>query len=336
MKKRWIALAALLAAAVLLAVFWGLRRQKAAVPEYVFNYAENQAENYPTTQGAYYFADLVKERTGGRIEILIHSGAELGTESEVLRQMRYGGIDFARVSISQLAEVVPDMNILQLPYLYRDEEHMWKVLDSEIGEHFLKIPEESGLVGLSWYGAGVRNFYTTKKAITCLEDLKGMVIRVQESQLMSDMVEALGASAAQIAYGDVYSSLEQGNVDGAENNWPSYESMRHYEVAKYYTLDEHARVPEMQIISQHTWDRLSPEDQEIVRACAQESSLLERELWAERVNESREAAVAGGAQIIEISDQEKERFRKAMEKVYNKYAREHADIIRQIAEKGES
>lgn len=335
MKKKWWIPAFAAAAAVAAAVFWHFRGTVAAVPEFVFNYAENQSEDYPTTQGAYYFADLVKERTQGRIEILIHSGAQLGPESEVLKQMRYGGVDFARVSISQLAELVPDMNLLQLPYLYRDEDHMWRVLDSEIGAHFLEIPADSELIGLSWYGAGVRNFYTIDKPITCLEDLQGMVIRVQESALMSDMVEAMGATAARVPYGDVYSVLEQGAVDGAENNWPSYASMRHYEVAKYYTLDEHARVPEMQIISQHTWDKLSAEDQEIIRACAQESALFERRLWDERVSEAREKAVAAGTQIIEISDEEKERFRNAMSEVYNKYAKEHADFIKQIEEKGE-
>ena len=256
-------------------------------PEYVFSYAENQPEDYPTTLGAKYFAELVEERTNGRIRILVQPVGVLGSENKVIKQMQYGGIDFTRVSLAQLAEYIPSLNVLQMPYLYTDSDHMWRVLDGEIGDAFLESVSADDVIGLSWYDAGARNFYNSVKPVTCLEDLKGMRIRVQESDLAVDMVEALGATAIPIAYGDVYASLERQVVDGAENNWPSYEAMRHYEVAKYYTVDEHSRVPEMQICSAYTWQKLSPEDREIILECARESAIYEREVWTQREEQSR-------------------------------------------------
>lgn len=312
------------------AVLWEVGRPDVKDPEYVLNYAENQTADYPTTLGAYRFAELVEKRTNGRIQVIVQPEAELGAEKEVLRQMKYGGIDFARISLSQLAEIIPEMNALQMPYLYRDSEHMWKVLDGEIGDEFLKMAGAFDLVGLTWYDAGVRNFYTSEKQITCLEDLQGMTIRVQESGMMADMVEALGANAVQIAYSEVYSSIELGNVDGAENNWPSYIAMNHDEVAKYYTVDEHARVPEMQLVAAHTWEKLSGQDQEIIRECARESARLERRLWKLQEKQSQEKAVKNGTVVIEISEEEKERFRAAVEPVYQKYCSEYMDIIEKI------
>ena len=176
-------------------------------PELVLFYAENQIEDYPTTHGAYRFADLVYERTDGRIKVLVKPNAELGSESEVIQQLQYGGIGFARVSLSQLAEYMPEMNVLQAPYLYSDSQHMWRVLEGEIGDEFLLKTTDHDLVGLSWYDAGARNFYSTKP-ITCLEDLKGMNIRVQESDMMADMVSALGAKPSKIVYSEVYSAIE--------------------------------------------------------------------------------------------------------------------------------
>lgn len=331
-RKRWIILVVLLSCVIAGVVVWRLQNPSTVVPEYVFNYAENQAADYPTTKGAYRFAELVEERTGGRIQILIQPEAELGAEKEVLKQMQYGGIDFARISLSQISELIPKMNVLQLPYLYESSKHMWKVLDGEIGDRFLAMADECGMVGLSWYDAGVRNFYTSTKKITCLEDLKGMRIRVQESGLMAEMIEAMGATAVQSAYSEVYSGLEQGNVDGAENNWPSYESMNHYEVAKYYTVDEHTRVPELQLMSEHTWNKLSKEDQEIIKSCAEESALYERRIWALQEKVSRRIALEHGAEEILLSDEEKACFKEAVSGIYEKYGSEYLDIIEEIKE----
>lgn len=313
-------------------VIWRYRSQHQKEPEFVLSYAENQTKDYPTTLGAQKFADLVEERSGGRIQILVLAEGELGAESDVIAQMQYGGVDFARVSLSQLAEYIPQLNVLQMPYLYEDSAHMWRVLDGTIGDDFLDIVSQNELIGLSWYDAGARNFYNSKKPITCLEDMQGMRIRVQESEVMADMIEALGASAIPIPYADVYSALEQGTVDGAENNWPSYETMNHYEVAKYYTIDEHNRVPEMQICSKHTWSKLSEEDQQMILDCAKESALYERKLWKERESESEAKAIEQGVEVVELSAEEKKRFQEAVTGIYEKYCADQMDIIEKIIE----
>lgn len=202
--------AVVLAAGAMLVACKGKKGEEAPgnVPEFVLTYAENQAEDYPTTRGAYKFAELVKERTGGRIEILVHAGGALGDEQAVVEQLQYGGIDFVRASLSSLSEFVPELNVLQMPYLYKNSEHMWKVLEGKIGDEFMEVLDGSGLVGLSWYDAGARNFYCTKKPVQRLEDVKGMRIRVQESEMMASMVEALGGTAIPMTYDKVYSALE--------------------------------------------------------------------------------------------------------------------------------
>ena len=258
----------------------------------------------------------------------------LGSENKVIKQMQYGGIDFARVSLAQLAEYIPSLNVLQMPYLYTDSDHMWRVLDGEIGDAFLESVSADDVIGLSWYDAGARNFYNSVKPVTCLEDLKDMRIRVQESDLAVDMVEALGATAIPIAYGDVYASLERQVVDGAENNWPSYEAMRHYEVAKYYTVDEHSRVPEMQICSAYTWQKLSPEDREIILECARESAIYEREVWTQREEQSRSIAMENGTKVVELSAEEKKRFQNAVYGVYEKYCGDDMGLIEEILKEG--
>lgn len=306
---------------------------------FTLRYAENQPEDYPTTQGAYKFAELLNEKTNGQIKVEVYHGAQLGDEKSVMEQIQFGAIDFARVSLSPLSEFAKTLNILQLPYLYRDADHMWSVLDSEIGDQFLADVSSSGMTGLSWYDAGARNFYTTKKQITKLEDLKGLKIRVQESELIMDMIKALGAEPTPMTYGEVYSALQTGIIDGAENNWPSYESTSHYEVAPYYVLDEHTRVPEMQLVSNMTLDKLEakiPGVTDIIRECAQESAQLERELWKQREETSRKKVEEGGAIITELSAEEKQKFQDAMNPLYENYYKENPDakaIVEQIRAK---
>lgn len=304
--------------------------QEPQMPDFVFTYAENQAEGYPTTQGALKFAELVEERTDGRIKILVKYGAELGDESSIIEQMRFGGVDFARVSLSPLAGVAPQLNVLQLPFLYKDSEHMIRVLDSPIGDTLMKSLNGTGLVALSWYDAGARSFYTTQKPIEKLEDMRGMRIRVQESELMEAMIEALGGYAVPMPFEEVYSALQTGKIDGAENNWPSYESERHYEVAQYYTVDEHARIPEVQLVSQVTWDKLTQEDQLIIRECARTSAIYERSLWHWRTDESMERVKNEDCVITYMPDTEKERFQQTLRPVYEKFCSEYMDIIEEI------
>lgn len=296
----------------------------------VLRYAENQPKDYPTTKAAYEFARIVEEKTNGRIKVEVYYGAQLGDEKSVIEQMQFGAIDFTRVSISPLAEFSKSLNVLQLPYLYRNPDHMWKVLDGKIGADFLKSIDSAGLIGLSWFDAGARNFYNSKKPVNSIEDMKGLKIRVQESQQMMDMVQALGANPTPMAYGEVYSALQTGVIDGAENNWPSYESTSHYEVSKYYVLDEHTRVPEIQMISKMTWNKLSAADQKIIQEAAAESAQIERKLWAEKEKASEAKVKAGGSVITELSPAEKQKFQDAMAPLYTKYGAGFEDLIKDI------
>lgn len=335
MKRKIIGIGLGLAIIATLALFLNKENKKVQAPEFVFTYAENQPEDYPTTLGGYKFAELVQERTNGRIQIIIQAEGILGDEKSVIQQLQYGGIDFTRASLSSLSEKIPKLNVLQMPYLYKDSKHMWSVLEGEIGDDFLNSFESSDMVALSWYDAGARNFYNSKQPIRSLEDMRGMKIRVQESNLMIRMVEALGATAVPISYDNVYSSLETKVIDGAENNWPSYEASNHYEVAKYYTIDEHTRVPEVQLCGKSTWDKLTPKDQKIIQECAKESAIYERALWVEREKQSEKIASENGVEVVRLSEKEKEQFREAMKQVYEEFCKEYMDIIDKIIAVGQ-
>ena len=300
------------------------------VPQYVFTYAENQPEKYPSTLGAYRFADLVYERTQGRIKIKVQAGGVLGDEVSVIQQIQYGGIDFARASIMTIGQLNDKINVLQLPYLYRDSDHMWKILDGDIGQEFMSSLDD-GMIALSWYDAGARHFYSTEP-ISCLEDIKGKRIRVAESDLMEALIKALGAVPVTMAYADVFSALETGEIDGAENNWPSYTFTEHYKIAQYMTLDGHNRIPELQMVSQATWQKLSEEDQKVIKECAMESALYERELWTEQEKESRKIAEKSGVMVIELSDAEIQKFSDAVIPLYKEYGGENQELIEKILE----
>lgn len=302
----------------------------AAEPEFIFRYADNQPEDYPTTVAAKKFAELVFERTNGRIKIEVYGGAQLGDEKSVIEQLQFGGIDFARVSTSPLAEFSPSLNVLQMPYLYRDEAHMWAVLDGQIGQDFLDSLDDAGFIGLSWYSSGSRNFYNSVRPITKLEDLAGLKIRVQQSELMMSMVTALGANPTPMAYAEVYGGLQTGVIDGAENNWPSYQTTSHYEVAKYYVLDGHTRVPEPQLMSKVTANKLSAEDIAIIKECAQESALYQRELWTAQEAASEKIVRDAGNVITELSPEELARFVEACQPLYKQFCSNYMGIIADI------
>ncbi len=307
---------------------------KATVPEYVLTYAENQTSDYPTTQGADKFAQLVKEKSDGRIIIQVHPNAELGTENETAEQLTFGGLDMVRVSLATMGDYSDMSLILQMPYIYTGSEHMWKVLNSDIGQKVMDSFDGTGIVPLSWYDAGARSFYMTDKPIRQLGDFQGMRVRVQQSAVMQDMISVLGAVPVPIPYEQVYSELQKGTIDGAENNVSSYETMKHYEIAKYFTEDEHMRVPEMQIISQKTWDRLSAEDRKIIRESAEESALYERKLWAEQEKTAARKVEEAGTEFIELSAEEKDKFRNAMSPLYEKYCGNYTDLLDQIVAMG--
>ena len=296
----------------------------------VLRLAETHVQDYPTTQGNYYFAQLVEERTNGRIKIEVYHSSQLGEERDVIEQVQFGAIDFTRVSISPLAAFSPSLDALQMPYLYRDADHMWKVLKGDIGDEFLESLAPASFVGLAWYDSGSRNFYNSRREIRSVSDMAGMKIRVQQSDLMIGLVEALGAVATPMPFGEVYSGLQTGVIDGAENNWPSYFSTSHYEVAKYFTLDQHTRVPEILIGSKIVLDRLSAADQEIIKQAARDSIDFQIEKWADFEKVSEDTIRAAGNVITELTPAAYAEFQTRMQPLYSALSPELQAVVARI------
>ena len=303
----------------------------------VLTLSEVHAEGYPTTLADYEFARLVEERTEGRIKIDVYSGGTLyGEETGSIEALQIGDLAFARVSASPVASYVPALNVIQLPYLYRDGDHMWQVLNGEIGQQMLADIEASGsgLVGLCYYDAGARNFYT-KTPVKSVADMAGLKIRLQNNQMMVEMVQLLGGNGVTgIGPNDVYSAIQQGTIDGAENNWPTYESMGDYQVAPYFVLDGHTRVPEILLASKAVLDSLDPADVEIIKECAKETQAYEIEQWALREQSSEEKVTSEGVVVTELTSEQLAEFQERMQPIYEKYGAGYEDIIEQIQNTG--
>ncbi|SMH36148.1 TRAP transporter substrate-binding protein [Azospirillum agricola] len=283
-----------------------------------FRSADIHPADYPTVEAVKQMGKTLAEQTGGKLGIRVFPSGALGTEKDTIEQLKLGGLDMMRINVGALNSVVPETIVTVLPFIFRDTQHMRTVLDGPIGDDILKSMEAQGLVGLAFYDSGSRSFYTVKKPITSLADFKGLKIRVQPSELFVGMMNALGANATPMPYGEVYTALKTGIVDGAENNWPSYESSRHFEAAKYYSLTEHSLAPEVVVFSKVIWDRLSKDDQALIRKAAKESVPFMRKLWDEREIKSRKMVEDGGAQITQIAN--KQELIDAMKPVYAKFA----------------
>ena len=252
-----------------------------------FRAADTQSEDYPTVQALRFMGRLVEERSGGRLQIRVFHSRQLGEEKETIEQTRAGAIDLNRTNVALIGNFVPAMNVLAMPFLFRSIEHMQKVLDGPIGNEILGSFEPFGFVGLAFYDSGARSIYNSVRPVRSLADLKGLRIRVQQSELMSDMIKALGAEPVELPYGQVLTGLATKLIDGAENNWPSFVTTDHYKFAGFYTLTEHTMSPEVLVMSQKAWSSLSPEDRKIFRESALRSSQFMREKWRDLEDQSR-------------------------------------------------
>jgi tripartite ATP-independent transporter DctP family solute receptor len=304
------ALAALLASAALATA--------AAACEITLKSSDTHPDGYPTVDAVRHMGTLLQERTGGRICVEVYHSAQLGQEKDTIEQTKFGVIDLNRVSMGPFNNLIEETKVVSLPFIFRDVAHMHRVMDGPVGDEILAAFAPHGYVGLAYYDGGSRSFYNRQKPITSIDDLKGMKIRVMQSDVFVDMMTALGANATPMPYGEVYSGIQTGVIDGAENNWPSYESSGHFEVAGYYTLNQHLIVPEVLVMSKVSWDRLSPEDQATVRQAARDSIPVNRDLWAAREKVSEEKVRAAGVQVIDQID--KTPFIEAMVPVYEKHA----------------
>jgi tripartite ATP-independent transporter DctP family solute receptor len=328
MKK---AISLLLILLISTAVFAGGGQQAApaaSTQPVVLRLAETHAADYPTNLGNLEFARLVNERTNGRIQIQVFPGAQLGEERAVIEQVQFGAIDFTRVSISPLSAFSRNFDALQMPFLYRNADHMWSVLNGSIGDEFLASLTPAGFVGLGWFDSGARSFYNSVRPVRRVADLAGLRIRVQESELMVGLVQALGAVATPMPFGEVYSALQTGVIDGAENNWPSYYSTSHFEVARYFIVNEHTRVPEIIIASKMTMDRLSAADQAIIRQAAKDSQMFQRQKWAEFEAVAEAAIRANGNDIYILQDNSE--FQAAMAPLYARLTPELRAVVERI------
>ncbi|MDA0345891.1 MAG: TRAP transporter substrate-binding protein [Verrucomicrobia bacterium] len=239
----------------------------------------------PVHKAMEYMAQKASEKSGGLVEIQVFPNGQLGSETETIEQMQRGALAMVKVSTAPMEGFIPEMAVFSVPYLFRDEDHYWEVLGGAIGKGILLKGANVGIRGLCYYDSGARSFYTVKKPVLTPADLKGMKIRVMSSRTAMDMVNTLGGSPTPIPFGELYTALQQGMVDGAENNPPSMYDTRHWEVAKHYSMDEHARIPDIVLFSQTIWDSLSPQVQQWVQEAADESVVYQKQIWKEYVDE---------------------------------------------------
>lgn len=287
-----------------------------------FRAADTQNEDYPTVQALLYMGSMVAERSGGRHQIKVFHSRQLGEEKETLEQTRVGAIDLNRTNVALIGNMVPAMNVLAMPFLFRSIEHLQKVLDGPIGSEILASFEPYGFVGLAFYDSGARSIYNSVRPVRSIADLKGLRLRVQQSEQMSDMIKSLGAEPVELPYGQVLTGLATRLIDGAENNWPSFVTTDHYKYAGYYTLTEHTMSPEVLVMSKKAWGSLSAEDQQIFRESALRSSRFMREKWRDLEEGSRKQAEAAGVKIV--TDIDRKPFEAAMAGLYAKAQRDPA------------
>lgn len=287
-----------------------------------FRAADTQNEDYPTVQALRFMGRQISERSGGRHEIKVFHSRQLGEEKETLEQTRAGAIDLNRTNVALIGNVIPSMNVLALPFLFRSIEHMQKVLDGPIGNEILGSFEPYGFVGLAFYDSGARSIYNNVRPVRSLDDLKGLRIRVQQSEQMRETMRALGATPVEMPYGQVLTGLANKLIDGAENNWPSFVTTDHYKHAGHYTLTEHTMSPEVLVMSLKAWEALSPEDRRIFREEARRSGQFMREKWRDLELQSRKQAETAG--VVIVSDVDKKPFEAAMTGVYAKAQRDPA------------
>ncbi|WP_245750594.1 TRAP transporter substrate-binding protein [Algibacter pectinivorans] len=285
--------------------------------------AHTLPQSHPVHKGILEFKRALAEKSGGKMDIKIFPDGQLGSERETLELLQIGSVAVTKVSAATLSNFVPEYHILGIPYLFRDKQHQFDVLEGEVGKSILEKGSKFWLRGLCYYDAGSRSFYTSNKPIRTPDDLKGLKIRVMNNQMAINMVNSLGGSPTPMAYGELYTAIQQGVVDGAENNPPSFVSSNHYEVSKYYTLDQHSSVPDVLLIGTKYWESLTEEEKVWVQEAANISSQAQKKFWSESVEESMAVAKAAGVEII---IPEKSLFQEKSKPVLEAFQKEHPNM----------
>lgn len=300
----------------------------AAQAEMKLKFADIHPAGYPTVVAEKSMGDTLTKETNGELTFQYFPGGVLGSEKEVIEQMQVGAVQLSRVSLGIVGPVVPDVNVFNMPFIFRDQQHMRNVIDGPVGDEILdKITNsEFGLVALAWMDGGTRNIYT-KKPVRKLEDLKGMKIRVQGNPMFIDMMNAMGGNGIAMDTGEIFSALQTGVIDGAENNPPTLLEHNHFQNAKFYSLTGHLILPEPIVMSKITWEKLTPDQQQLVQKAAKAAQAEERVLWDKKSAASEEKLKAAGVEFIEV---DKKPFYDATAPVREKYGAKYADLIKKI------
>ncbi len=275
----------------------------------------HNADNYPTVAAVRHMGELLSKASGGKHRVKVFNKGALGSEKETIDQVKIGALDLTRVNISPMNSMCPLTLVPTMPFLFRSVEHMRRVLDGRVGEEPLKSCEKEGFVGLAFYDSGARSLYA-KKPLRTVADVKGLKIRVQQSDLWVALISAMGGNATPMPFGEVFTALKTGLIDAAENNIPSYETSRHHEAVKFYSRTEHSMAPEMLIMSKRVWDRLPPAEQQMVRDAARASVAFQRARWDEQEARSLALLRAAGVQMVEV---DKASFQAVMGSVYDRF-----------------
>ena len=286
---------------------------------------------YPTVEAVLRMGKKLDAATNGRLTIQMFPSMQLGGEKEMIEQAQLGALQIARISVGAVGPVVDDVNVFNMPFVFRNSKHMEKVIDGEIGDELLaKISanEKTGLIALCWMNAGSRNVYNNKRPVRTIADLKGLKVRMMGNPLFVDTMNALGGNGVALGFDQVFSSMQTGVVDGAENNPPSFMAQNHYQVAKYFTMTEHLIIPELLVFSRISWQKLSPEDQALIKKFSKEMQQEQRVLWYAAENAAIDKMKAAGTEII--TDIDKKPFQDAVKPVWDKYGAKYAAMVKRI------
>ncbi|WP_082232973.1 TRAP transporter substrate-binding protein [Halobacillus massiliensis] len=293
--------------------------------------AHNLGEDHPVHAGLQRFADKVKENTNGEVTVKIFANGVLGDEKEVLEQLQSGAVDMTKVSAGALESFSDDYQVFSLPYIFESEDHYRNVMESDIVNEIYQSTEDKGFVGLTYFDSGARSFYTKDTAIETPDDLKGMKIRVMDSPTAIQMVKLLGGTPTPMPYGEIYTGMQQGVIDGAESNPTALTTGKHGEVAKNFSVNEHTIIPDIVVVSQATWDKLSDEQKEAVQSAADDATQYQVELWAEATEEAISEAEEMG---VEFNEVDKEPFIEAVQPMHEEFMKDErmAEMIEKIKE----
>lgn len=320
------------AAAAALAVL-GFVGPAAAQQKMVLKATDVHPLGYPTVDAVVNMGKKLEAATQGRISIQMFPSMQLGGEKEMIEQAQVGALQIARVSVGPMGSIVDDLNVFNLPFVFRDVPHMNKVIDGPLGQEMLdKLSNhpQSKLIGLAWMDAGARSIYNSKKPVRSIEDVKGLKVRVMGNPIFVDMMNAIGGNGIAMGFDQLYNALQTGVVDGAENNPPSYESGKHFQVAKYYSLTEHLIIPEILLFSKASFEKLSKADQDLIKKVGKETQLEERKLWNDREKKSMEEIKKMGIEVVSFSPAQKKQFQDAVKPVWDKYGVKYAALIKRI------